>query len=226
MEAEAEAENVGGEMPPSKPAKKKKIKSVAEGPRLRELGLADAITLGNAGCGIGAILLGFRYALEGGRFAVWYAFLLLIGALICDIADGWVARSRRASPFGGDLDSLSDVISFGVAPACLAYALGLRGGWDCIILVFFVCCGVARLARYNVMADSMRTDSGKVSHYEGTPIPTSLLVVAFMAALFGMGDAPDHLTAWQVGPLVLHPAVFAYALSGALMISRVRVPKP
>ncbi len=197
-----------------------------EPPRLRELGLADAITLGNAACGIGAILLAFRYALEGVEAAIWYAFALLLGALICDVADGWVARSRRSSPFGGDLDSLSDVISFGVAPACLAYALGLRGGWDAVVLMFFVCCGVARLARYNVIAESMQTAAGKVSHYEGTPIPTSLLVVAFMAVLFARGVAPDELMSIRLGPFLLHPTVGAYALSGALMISRLRIPKP
>lgn len=211
------------EIPTSSEAK---AAEATELPQLRELGLADAITLGNAGCGICAILLGFRYAVEGGRQAIWYAFALLLGSLICDVADGWVARSRRSSPFGGDLDSLSDVISFGVAPACLGYALGLRGAWDAAIMVFFVCCGVARLARYNVISGAMASDTGKVTHYEGTPIPTSLLVVAFMAALFLRGDAPNNLTGFRIGPFMLHPAVFAYALSGALMVSRIRIPKP
>ncbi|MEM6955954.1 MAG: CDP-alcohol phosphatidyltransferase family protein [Myxococcota bacterium] len=201
------------------------VAAPAAPPRLRELGLADAITLGNAACGVGAILLAFRYALEGGRFAIWWAFALLLGSLLCDVADGWVARSRRSSPFGGDLDSLSDVISFGVAPVALGYALGLRGGWDAVVLIFFVCCGVARLARYNVIADSMKTDAGKVSHYEGTPIPTSLLVVAYMAVLFGQHKAPEELTGYRF-VFLFHPTVLIYALSGALMISRVRIPKP
>ena len=54
-----------------------------------------------------------------------------------------------------DLDSLADVISFAVAPAVLGFTLGLRGIWDCLILVFFVCCGVSRLARYNVTAETL-----------------------------------------------------------------------
>lgn len=187
--------------------------------------MADLITLGNAACGIGSILLAFRYALEREREVLWASIALLPIALICDFADGFVARKRRSSPFGGDLDSLADVISFGVAPATLGYALGLRGGWDALILVIFVSCGVARLARYNIIADSMKTATGKVSHYEGTPIPTSLIVVGVMAGLFGAHVAPDALTGWRVG-LVLHPASLMYLASGLLMVSRVKVPKP
>lgn len=195
------------------------------GPRYRELGLADLITLGNAACGVGAILLAFRYALEGDDLFLWISLALLPVAFACDAADGFVARKRRSSPFGGDLDSLADVISFGVAPATVGYALGLRGGYDAIILVIFVCCGVARLARYNIIADSMKTDTGKVSHYEGTPIPTSLVVVAVLAVLFAMGHAPEALTEWRLG-FVLHPASLMYLVSGGLMVSRLKVPKP
>ena len=53
---------------------------------------------------------------------------------------------------GADLDSLADVISFGVAPAVLGFTLGLRGGWDMLSLTYFVVCGVSRLARFNVTA--------------------------------------------------------------------------
>ena len=58
--------------------------------------------------------------------------LLLPLALVCDVLDGYVARLDRSrqSRLGADLDSLADVISFGVAPAVLGYTLGLRGGWD------------------------------------------------------------------------------------------------
>ena len=71
---------------------------------------------------------------------------------MCDVLDGYVARLNRTRPslLGADLDSLADVISFGVAPAVLGYTLGLRGGWDMLCLTYFVVCGVSRLARFNV----------------------------------------------------------------------------
>src|SRR5947199_274990 len=67
------------------------------------------------------------------------------------------------------------------APAALAYACGLVGGWDAVVLVYFVCCGVSRLARYNVTAESMSEETGKVTYFEGTPIPTSVLLTAILA---------------------------------------------
>lgn len=195
-------------------------------PRFRELGLADLVTLANTGFGMVAILAAIHYAAGGEEHSLWVAFGALPLALLCDVMDGVIARKRRKSPFGGDLDSLSDVVSFGVAPATLAYSLGLNGGWDAAVLIFFVGCGVARLARYNVVADLMTGPQGKVSHYEGTPIPMSLIVVAILAYLFGSGHAPDHLVAWRLGPYLLHPLVLLYLLNGALMVSRLKIPKP
>jgi CDP-diacylglycerol--serine O-phosphatidyltransferase len=157
------------------------------------------------------------------------AFVLLPLALICDALDGHVARWRRkSSPLGGDLDSLADIVSFGVAPAALAFALGMRGGWDVMILCYFVACGISRLARYNVTAAALSDDSGKVRYYEGTPIPTSLGLVAMLGAAYGNGAVGDSLWlgALQLGPWVLHPLALAYAVSGSFMISTIRIPKP
>jgi hypothetical protein len=64
---------------------------------------------------------------------------------------------------GADLDSLADIISFGVAPAVLGYTLGLRGGWDMLCLTYFVVCGVSRLARFNVTAEALAIKRPKVS---------------------------------------------------------------
>jgi CDP-diacylglycerol--serine O-phosphatidyltransferase len=151
-------------------------------------------------------------------------------AAIADFFDGRVARrSRRASALGGDLDSLADLISFGVAPATLAFSVGMDGGWDWVVLVYFVCCGLSRLARYNVTAEELSDESGKVSYFEGTPIPTSLVLVAAVAALAATGRLHDTLPlgAVHLGPGLWHPFVLLYFLSGSLMISaRLRVPKP
>ena len=86
---------------------------------LRSYTPADALTIGNASCGTISIFLCLDYIAAGNRRLLWIAFILLPLALVCDVLDGYVARlsSRRQSRLGADLDSLSDVISFGVAPA-------------------------------------------------------------------------------------------------------------
>tara|TARA_B100001750_G_C15452257_1_gene569583 strand:+ start:708 stop:1361 length:654 start_codon:yes stop_codon:yes gene_type:complete len=217
---------VSADIPDETPATVAPSASPKAPPRFRELGLADAVTLANTGFGMLAILAAVHHAATGNRAALWLAFGALPMALLCDVMDGIIARKRRKSPFGGDLDSLSDVVSFGVAPATLAFAMGLNGGWDVLILIFFVGCGVARLARYNVVAELMTGPAGKVTHYEGTPIPTSLLVVAVLAYLFGTHHVPERMMAWTLGPAVLHPLALMYLASGALMVSRVKIPKP
>ncbi len=150
---------------------------------LRSYTAADALTIGNAGCGTIAIFLCLDYLATGSRQFLWTAFLLLPLALVLDVLDGYVARlnRKRQSVLGADLDSLADVISFGVAPAVLGFTLGLRGGWDMVILTYFVVCGVSRLARFNVTAEALADAStGKVKYFEGTPIPTSILIVAVL----------------------------------------------
>ena len=197
---------------------------------LRSLAPADFITLANAAAGMGAILLSVRYLESGHRLSMWGAFLLLPVALACDVLDGTVARWRqRSSPYGADLDSLADIVSFGVAPAVVGYVLGMRGGWDAVVLAYFVVCGISRLARFNVTADSLMTDRGKVSHFEGTPIPTSLLLVLVLGVAFGSNRVGEALW-WgslSLGPFELHPLVLMYGVSGSAMITAtLKIPKP
>jgi CDP-diacylglycerol--serine O-phosphatidyltransferase len=198
----------------------------------RSFVLADFITLCNAACGTGAIFLCLNYLEDdhARRWLVW-AFALLPMAFLFDWADGYVARARRKqSPFGGDLDSLADIISFGVAPAVLAFTLGMRGGWDALILIYFVCSGLSRLARFNVTAAALADEkTGKVRYFEGTPIPTSLFLVGLLALAWHKGAVGDQL--WggvhQLGPAKLHPLVLLYFASGSAMTSAwLRIPKP
>jgi CDP-diacylglycerol--serine O-phosphatidyltransferase len=199
---------------------------------LRSFTPADALTLGNAACGTIAIFLCLDYLATGERQRLWVAFILLPGALAFDILDGYVARLNRTrqSALGADLDSLADVISFGVAPAVLGFTLGLRGGWDVLVLTYFVACGVSRLARFNVTAAALAdVETGKVKYFEGTPIPTSIVLVAVLGVAFQLGriDEALWLGAYRVGPAVLHPLVVLYGLSGSAMISAtLRIPKP
>ena len=197
---------------------------------LREFHLADWFTLANAFCGTGAIFAAMRFLQEGGVRDLLVGMALIPLAFVFDALDGRIARSRKvASTLGRELDSLSDVISFGVAPAALGYACGMQGGWDWLVLSYFVGCGVSRLARYNVTAESLSGDEGKVKYFEGTPIPTSVVIVGLLALAAVQGRIGDALWLgqWQLGPWLLHPLVLVYALSGSLMISKtLRIPKP
>lgn len=197
---------------------------------LRSFVLADVITLGNAACGTGAILACVRYVERGERLFLWLALGLLPLALICDVLDGSIARRRRKhSALGADLDSLADIVSFGVAPAVLGYALGLRGFFDTVILIYFVACGISRLARYNATHDALADESGKVAYYEGTPIPTSLLVALVLGIAFATGHVGDNLWlgTWSIWGLDLHPLALLFAVSGSAMVSAtLRIPKP
>ena len=199
---------------------------------LRSYTAADALTIGNAACGTISTFLCLNYLVTGDRRVMLGAFVLLPAALVCDVLDGYVARlnTRRQSRLGADLDSLADVISFGVAPAILGFTLGLRGGWDMVILTYFVVCGVSRLARFNVTASALAdAETGKVKYFEGTPIPTSIGIVALLAAAFLLGRVGDAfwLGSVQIGPAVLHPLTLVYGVSGSAMISAtLRIPKP
>ena len=197
---------------------------------VREFHLADFFTLGNAACGVGAILLAMLFMATGDRAHFLFAAALAPAAFILDVLDGRIARARHQhSPLGRELDSLSDVISFGMAPAALGFAAGLQGGWDAAALIYFVCCGVSRLARYNVTAESLAADeSGKVKYFEGTPIPTSVLLTAILAAAAWKGQLGDGIWGGVVGfgPWELHPLSLMFVLSGSLMISKtLRIPK-
>jgi len=161
---------------------------------------------------------------------IYAAGLLVVGALVFDVMDGRVARWRHnASALGRELDSLADVISFGVAPACLAYAIGMTGVVDALALLYFTACGISRLARYNVTAEALSGAGGKVRYFEGTPIPTSTLVVLLMVVLAWRGHIGAALPFGEVrlGPFAAHPLVVLFVISGSLMISKtLRIPKP
>ena len=197
---------------------------------LRSYTLADLFTLSNAACGMATLFICLHYLAEDRTTSLWWAFALFPAALVFDIFDGIVARrGKRQSLIGADLDSLADVISFGVAPAVMGFTLGLRGVWDVVILTFFVVCGISRLARFNVTADQLSTESGKVAYFEGTPIPTSVILVAILAAFYHQGwvDASMWGGSMKIAGATLHPIVLMYAISGSAMISEtLRIPKP
>jgi len=195
---------------------------------IREFHLADWFTLANAVCGMGALFSMMTYLQTNDVRHVYFACGMVLAALIFDVLDGRIARWRqKSSAMGRELDSLSDIISFGVAPAAIAYGCGMQGMYDRIVLAYFVACGVSRLARFNITAEALSAGGDKVKHFEGTPIPTSILLVLLMFVAAAQGALGDAL--WfgriMIAGFTLHPLVLVFAVSGSLMVSRIRIPK-
>jgi len=205
---------------------------------IRDFGLADVFTLANGFAGAAALLSFMQFTLERQISYFWLGAALLPFALAMDFLDGRVARGRGvASPFGKELDSLADAVSFGAAPAAMAFAAGLRGGWDAVLLIYFVGCGISRLARYNITAEALSASAdatlepgtAKVTHFEGLPIPTSLLLVGLLAGLTATGHWQQRLPlgSLELGPFTLHPLTLLFFLHGSGMVSKtLRIPKP
>lgn len=196
---------------------------------IREFHLADWFTLANAVCGTGALFSMLTYLQTTDVRHVYFACGMVVAALIFDVLDGRIARWRQqTSAMGRELDSLADVISFGVAPAVIGYGCGMQGLYDRIVLAYFVACGVSRLARYNITAEALSEEgAGKVKHFEGTPIPSSLLLVLLMFVAALQGALGESLWFGQLvfAGFTLHPMVLFFAVSGSLMVSRIRFPK-
>jgi CDP-diacylglycerol--serine O-phosphatidyltransferase len=195
---------------------------------IREFHLADWFTLGNAVCGTAALFSTITFVQTGRVVHMYLACALVFAALAFDILDGRIARWRqKTSAMGRELDSLADVISFGVTPAMIGYALGMQGLYDRVILAYFVACGVSRLARYNVTVDELSGGTGKVKFFEGTPIPTSFLVVCVLtyAAWSGAAGEQMWLGKFILAGHVFHPLSLVFFASGSLMISRIPIPK-
>ncbi len=159
--------------------------------------------------------------------STWHALLSLLPWRLTSLMDALRAGGNRARRLAGSSNSLADVISFGVAPAAIAYGCGMRGLYDMVVLTYFVACGVSRLARYNITAKSLSGASAKVTHFEGTPIPTSVVLVLMLAMASALDATGAHLWGGELSlaGFTLHPIALLFGISGSLMISRLRIPK-
>ena len=137
--------------------------------------LPNLLTTGNLLAGFWAIIAVFQE-----RF--YFAAVAILLAAVFDEFDGKVAKlSGTTSKFGMQYDSLADLVSFGVAPALLAFSWALRpyGKFGWLAAFLFVACGAIRLARYNVLASA-----GETKYFKGLPIPVAAAMIAFTILLY------------------------------------------
>lgn len=158
--------------------------------------------------------------IHDGRFD--YACWLIVLAGFFDALDGMMARlTNGQSLFGVELDSLSDVVSFGVAPSFLVYEFGLKefGVLGLVVSSLPAICGAVRLARFNIGFDGEKKD-----YFSGLPIPVQAITI--VALILNVNDAGSFSRFSLNNLSVLIPIVFV--LSG-LMVSSIRfdaIPKP
>ena len=167
--------------------------------------LPNLFTTGNLFCGFWAIISVFQE-----KF--FYAAVAILLACVFDILDGKVARlSGATSKFGVQYDSLADLVSFGIAPALLAFSWALRpyGKFGWLAAFLFVVCGTLRLARFNV-----QSSSGEVKYFKGLPIPAAASMIALTILLYLRLIETD----WVKDIVIL---VMIYVLA-FLMVSNIR----
>jgi len=181
--------------------------------------LAPSIfTIGNMACGFYVLL-----AAHMGDFTA--AGVCILAGIIFDMLDGRVARMVRGeSPFGIELDSLADFLTFCVAPAYMMYALFLKdygvGGF--LIVFLFALCGGLRLARFNVVAHA---GTGSKAAFQGLPTPAAAGLLASYTLLYDImeRDAPAHTLAFLMRPIPMAAGFvpFIMLLLSFLMVSNV-----
>ena len=149
------------------------------------------------------------------------AVICLMFSGLCDMFDGIVARTKKdrteeEKRYGIQLDSLSDVVCFGVLPAVIGVSIGATKAWQLVILALFALCGLIRLAYFNVTEETRQQQtSEKRKSYEGVPITSSALTVPLLFCfkkLIGAG----------------FPVAYALLLlvNGAAFITPVKIKKP
>ena len=168
--------------------------------------LPSLFTTGNVFCGFYAFVAVLN---EQFYFAAW----AIVAGMIFDGLDGRIARlTKTTSAFGEQYDSLADIITFGMAPALLAYSWVLkpfgRLGWMAAFL--FLLCAALRLARFNVTKPEIRSE-----HFVGLPSPASAVVIASIVIAF------EDLFATRMNPFIMVMVVYALAF---LMVSNIKYP--
>ncbi|MGV1792439.1 CDP-diacylglycerol--serine O-phosphatidyltransferase [Rhizobium lusitanum] len=187
----------------------------ARGPRLREIPLRLIVPNMITVLAICAGLTGIRLAFEG-RYEL--AVVAVLVAAFLDGIDGRVARLMKAtSKFGAQMDSLADIVNFGVAPALVVYVFLLDQarslGWIAA-LIYTIAAGL-RLARFNVMAEREHKASWQSEYFVGVPAPAGAMLVLLPVYLGFLGLTPDRAFAYWGSAYTV--------LIGFLLVSRLPV---
>ncbi len=168
--------------------------------------LPTLLTLGNLGLGVYSLICTLGYQFSSAAWAV-------LGAVAMDTLDGQVARvTKSSSPFGIEIDSFADIISFGIAPVLLMYQLVLHnyGRLGIAVALFYVIAGVLRLARYN-----LKTLQGKeTGYYTGLPIPAAAGILVSSVILYEMVE--EEITAKTI-PLIMKNVPFLFQVIPLVM---------
>ncbi len=191
--------------------------------------LPTLLTLGNAVCGFASIHYASKITLgmpdDASRQFFWLSGVLIFAAMIFDALDGYVARlSKSASEFGGQLDSLCDAISFGLAPAFLL--LRMCQEWNrpplkhgiVVIAALYMVCALLRLARFNI---ENSPDPASHKRFKGLPSPAAAGCLAALALL--RAELPENWS-WLDESRVQF-ALKAYAAPGALIVAVMMVSR-
>ena len=159
---------------------------------------ADIFTIGNLCCGV----LSIFYAIDG-HFG--FSTLLIFLAMILDVFDGKTATlMHEKNLFGKQIDSMSDLVSFGVAPALLFYSLNSPSALAVVVTLFFVVCGMLRLARYNI---------SQGEGFEGVPITVNGVLFPLLFLLYI--SVPQSLNFWPI----------VFLIQGFLMVSTINIAR-
>lgn len=188
--------------------------------------------------GLAFSVLGMTEALNGHyKFAI--LFLVFCGA--CDMFDGKIARSKKnrtddEKKFGIQIDSLCDLVCFGVFPAVIGYSVGLNHLWQRVILVLYVLAAVIRLGYFNVMEEKRQNETTECrKFYQGLPVTSSAIIFPVVFLCKGL-IAKEYFRFVYLGVLVLvgllflcdfkvikpgNKAIFAFVIVGAIISFRI-----
>lgn len=171
--------------------------------------IPNTITSMNLLCGAVGVVFAFRREFDT-------AFAFMIAGAVCDFLDGFAARLLGAySDLGKELDSLSDLVTFGLLPSVMLFNLSETlspGAWYCWAPLLMVIFSALRLAKFNI-------DDSQGTYFAGLPTPANALFCASLCCLIGSGDSA-FLARWASGPVFL--PVLSVVMS-ALLVCRLRM---
>ncbi len=175
--------------------------------------------------GMASGVTGLACVLHGGKYSALFAVICLLFSGFCDLFDGRVARMKKnrtneERKFGIQIDSLSDLICFGVLPTAIGYAVGLTQWYWLPLFCLYILTGLIRLAYYNVSEESRQKKSAEVRHYyEGLPITSAAITFPIIFCLGTVAGADK-------AEIFKYVYAVAIAVTMVCFVAPIRVVKP